>query len=271
MPEPTRQSSARHDLVAQEILDHAAALFAQRGVTGTSLQDIAERLEISRTALYHYVGSKDELLGRLVRGITLETAVALERLARETSEDPAARLRMAVSDMVLRVARDPDRFRLLLMSEAALSDALAAEHRDARRRTLAALSALIHQGILAGAIRPTDERLAAFSVLGMCNWVAWWYRPGHDGGQTPEQLAPALADLAIGGLAETTRAPGDPADIDGLLESLRRQVDLLEMHVSHRCSDPPKRGATLSGHPSVDRRAEGGGIVAEVPSSRDNA
>ena len=46
----------------QKIIDTAASLFHRKGYASTSLDDVAGELGISKAALYHYVGSKDELL-----------------------------------------------------------------------------------------------------------------------------------------------------------------------------------------------------------------
>ena len=54
--------TARRELVENEIYEQAIRLFAERGFAGTSLQDIADALGITRPALYYYVKSKDELL-----------------------------------------------------------------------------------------------------------------------------------------------------------------------------------------------------------------
>jgi len=37
---------------------------------------------------------------------------------------------------------------------------------------------IIEEGVSKGQFRPRDERLAALSVIGICDWVAWWFRPG---------------------------------------------------------------------------------------------
>src|SRR5213079_854717 len=62
---PPGATTARRELVENEIYEIAIRLFAERGFAGTSLQDIADALGITRPALYYYVKSKDELLAKL--------------------------------------------------------------------------------------------------------------------------------------------------------------------------------------------------------------
>ena len=60
----------RRELVEAEIYEQATRLFAERGFAGTSLQDIADAMGMTRPSLYYYVKNKDELLARLVTEIT---------------------------------------------------------------------------------------------------------------------------------------------------------------------------------------------------------
>jgi AcrR family transcriptional regulator len=234
LPPPKRQSNARRDLISQEILEKAAALFAERGFANTSLQDVAQALGIGRTALYHYISSKDELLASLVRGLTQETAEAVDAIAGDSTLTPAAKLEAAVRGMAARVAGSPARFRLLLVSEGSLSKPLAAEHRQARRRVLRGLTAIVREGIEAGVLRETDEQVAAFGVLGMCNWIAWWHEPGAD----PAPAVDELVRLALDGLrVPEDRAPTGPAGIEHALELLHRDLSYLERSVAERKTD----------------------------------
>ena len=228
-----QRSTTRRDLVSGQILERAAALFAERGVSGTSLQEVADALEISRTALYHYIGSKEELLALLVTGITGETATSLEKLARDPDLEPVEKLRAAVRDMATRIARNPARFRLLIMSEGTLVEPLASEHHDARRRTLDALRDIVRQASQAGALRPVDHGVAAFALLGMCNWIAWWHRPDRPDAQTPEAIADTLAAIALEGLLPRGER-GTPAEGDALshaLHLLQQDVSFLEQAI----------------------------------------
>src|SRR5262249_11781698 len=142
---------------------------------------------------------------------TRESADALERLVADESRDPVEKLADAVKDIVTRIATNPARFRLLLLSEASLPPALAQEHRRARVRVLRQLTEIIHAGIESGRLRPVDQHVAAFSILGMCNWVAWWYSADRENCPAVDDLASNLADLAVASLLTSrTRMPVGP-------------------------------------------------------------
>jgi AcrR family transcriptional regulator len=228
MPKPTTKSAARHELVMGQIMEAAERLFAQQGVAGTSLQELADAVGLTRTGIYHYVKGKDAMLETLVRGFTVETARDLRRLA--AAEDPPAfqRLREGVTNMAERVAEHPQRFRLLLTSEGAFPNSLAKQYLQARRDTLRSLTELVSQSITAGICRAVDPELAAFSLAGAANWVAFWYpRKAGAGSKSPREIAEGLADIALGGLLEP-RGPDNADGVPHVLGLLRADLDRLQ-------------------------------------------
>jgi AcrR family transcriptional regulator len=222
----TRTSSSRRDLVISEILEHATRLFAERGYDGTTLQDIADAIGITRPGLYHYISSKEELLAALVRDVSENTANIIRTVRQRTDLSSVEKLRTVVRALVLQRAGAPERFRVLDRTEAALPKEVAALHLKARREVLAEMRTIISEGMSSGEFRPRDERLAALSVIGMCNWVAWWFHP--DSSHPAEPVADQLAQNAVDMLTH-------PADIGPLattphraLQTVRENLDYLE-------------------------------------------
>jgi AcrR family transcriptional regulator len=190
-----------------QIMEEATRLFADRGFAGTSLQDIADATGLTRPALYHYFGSKEELLSRLVSELTEGPADELGEIRRRTGTTATERLRAMAFAVALRQASQPARFRVLVRSEAELPEALSKVYDQGRRRVLKEFSAVIDEGVRRGEFRPVDPRIAALGVIGLCNWVAWWHRPG--GQRADEGVAGALADMAVASVVrQDARATG---------------------------------------------------------------
>ncbi|GAA1864331.1 TetR/AcrR family transcriptional regulator [Pseudonocardia ailaonensis] len=218
-------STARRELVENELYEHATRLFAERGFAGTSLQDIADALGITRPALYYYVKSKDELLAKLVTEVTNGPLDELNALvAREP--DPVGRLRGVVEIIVGRRVTQPERFRLLIRSEAELPAELTEAYDESRRVVLKVIAGVIDGGVRAGRFRPVDARVAALGVLGMCNWVAWWFHPG--GRDSPDGVIAQLADMAVGSLVRPDHQAPEGAGPAAALKMLRQDLDHLE-------------------------------------------
>ena len=77
-PDELPARKPRRELVEAQIYEQATRLFAERGFAGTSLQDIADAMGMTRPALYYYVKNKDQLLARLVTEITEGPAADIE-------------------------------------------------------------------------------------------------------------------------------------------------------------------------------------------------
>ena len=105
---PAGATTARRELVENEIYEHAIRLFAERGFAGTSLQDIADALGITRPALYYYVKSKDELLAKLAADVAGGSAAQIAELAARPDLDAAGKLR-EIARLTCRPAGDPAR------------------------------------------------------------------------------------------------------------------------------------------------------------------
>ena len=158
---PAGATTARRELVENEIYEHAIRLFAERGFAGTSLQDIADALGVTRPALYYYVKSKDELLAKLAADVAGGSAAQITELAGRPDLDAAGKLREIVRLTALRQATQPERFRLLIRSEAELPAELSDAYDTSRRAVLRAVTGVIEEGIRAGRFRPVDARIAA--------------------------------------------------------------------------------------------------------------
>jgi len=221
-----RTSSSRRELMMSEILEHATRLFAERGYDGTTLQDIAEAIGISRPGLYNYISSKEQLLAELVRDVSENTAHIVRAIRLRADLNSVEKLRVVVRALALQRAGAPERFRVLDRTEAALPEEVASMHLKARREVLAEIRTIIEEGVSRGEFRPRDERLAALSVIGMCNWVAWWFHPGPS--HPAEPVADELAQNAVDMLAYPEGSGPAASAPHRALQQVRENLDYLE-------------------------------------------
>lgn len=219
------RGASRRELVENEMYDHAVRLFAERGFAGTSLQDIADAMGVTRPALYYYVKSKDELLAKLAADVAGGSAAEMAEIAARTDLDALGRLHAIARLTVVRLARQPDRFRLLIRSEAELPPELAASYDASRRAVLKAVADVVEQGVVAGLLRPVDARVGALAVIGMCNWVAWWFRPGRD---DVDAVADQIADMALAALQRADHRTPEGEGPAAAIAMLRQDLDHLE-------------------------------------------
>ncbi|WP_063041447.1 TetR/AcrR family transcriptional regulator [Nocardia grenadensis] len=224
-PAPKRRGrpSVRRELVEREIKENAARLFAERGVAGTTLQDIADATGLTRQAVYHYVANKDDLFAQLVSEIADQPAQVLHEINAMDDLGPRDKLRRMAHSLALHQMANPDRFRLMIRSESDLPPHLATSYTASRRRVLRELIEVIDAGIAAGTFRTVDSRTAALGIIGMLNWIAWW----HQEGSSDQHAADDLAEMAVRTVQSENYDPRSPT-VAGILANVRRELDMVQ-------------------------------------------
>src|SRR3954471_21751282 len=92
-PAPPGRIERKRGKRIQEILATAAALFGERGYAAVSLEDVAERLDVTKGSLYYYFASKDALGTAAIETLGNEWTSRLENLPAARTGSPADRLR----------------------------------------------------------------------------------------------------------------------------------------------------------------------------------
>jgi AcrR family transcriptional regulator len=178
-----------------EILHAALRAFRERGYHATTLDDIAERLGVGKTALYHYFPDKEAILFACHQ----ESLAELDRILRGARRYASATERLAyVIREHVRVMTDTLEGSPLAFEVPALSPARQRPIIAARDRYELALRRMITEGIAAGEFREVESKIAAFAILGAINWIARWYRP--EGSLHAQELGRQFADHLVGGL-----------------------------------------------------------------------
>jgi AcrR family transcriptional regulator len=221
---------SRADELRQRICTAASTLFIRRGFGATSMQDIADAMGISRPKLYYYFRDKATILEALVSNVPVEA----HRRAREVVGAEGADASRKLRELILRhadlILARPLEFRLLDMSLEHLPRAMQARAQKAKRGLLEAFTEVIRQGAEEGRFRPVDARVAAFAMIGMCNWTAAWYRP--QGRLSAARICEALADLGLASVEKGRRATKSNG-VRASLRMLRQGVEHLEAALQH--------------------------------------
>ena len=182
----------------QKIIDTAAALFHKKGYTSTSLDDVAGALGITKAALYHYVGSKDELLSIIY-------TQAFENVFRDTCEisamdlPPDKKLRRIIRNHIKNIIiKDLAMFSVYFSEESQLPEKDFMKIREEKKKYTGMIREILEEGKDRGLFKPADSRLQAYAILGMCNWIYKWYRTDRSL-YKPGQIADHFIALLEGG------------------------------------------------------------------------
>ncbi|MDP9116864.1 MAG: TetR/AcrR family transcriptional regulator [Actinomycetota bacterium] len=179
----------------ESLLAVAVQVFNERGYDGTSMEDLSRRLGIAKSAIYHHVDSKQQLLER-----ALDRALdGLFGLAEETRaiQGPAiAQLEHLVRGSVAVLQADLPYVTLLLRVRGNTEVERAALNR--RRQFDRFVAGLVKQAELDGDVRPDiDPAITARLLFGLVNSIVEWYRPGK---RATDELTAAICAIAFDGL-----------------------------------------------------------------------
>ncbi len=221
----------RADVLRERICSAASKLFIRRGFGATTMQDIADSLGISRPKLYYYFRDKGSILETLVSNVPVEAHRRAQSVIAAKNLGSQARLRELIVQHADLILARPLEFRLLDMSLDHLPKPMQARAQKAKRGLLEAFTAVIRDGVEEGSFRPADPRIAAFALIGMCNWTAAWFR--SEGRLSAPEICAILADLGVGSLARGAQRRARVNGVQMSLRKLREGVANLEAALLH--------------------------------------
>ncbi len=191
-----RTRSPAHDDQREQILARAAELFARRGYTATTMNEVAAACEVSKATLYHYVRDKHALLAQIALGHVARLQQLVDEVAHERLE-PEVRLRRLIERFLQAYGDAQHEHRVLTDDMKFLQESDRARVRAGQRAVVAAFADAV------AAVRPGTDAAGlakplAMLLFGMINWTFTWLQPG--GRLTHAALAPIVADLFCNGL-----------------------------------------------------------------------
>jgi TetR/AcrR family transcriptional regulator, cholesterol catabolism regulator len=191
----------------EEVYAAALRLFTEKGYHATSMQDIAAAVGLYKGSLYHYIGGKEELLARVFERGMGSLLDEVEAIVADSSLAASRQLRLILRAHVAAVATNREALTVYLHEFRALAGEALDSVREQRERYRRLVEAVVERGVRSGEFGAVDEAIATLGVLGMCNWIVQWYRPG--GRLRPAQIADQFADILLRGLyrAPKTRSP----------------------------------------------------------------
>ena len=198
---PFESRRRARDEKREAVLRTAVQLFLEQGYHRATLNEVADRLNITKPALYNYFRSKEDILFEcwVMGQERVEDQIAEIKSA---DENGLVTLRMLVHAYAATMASDLGaslvRFNVADLSEPNQKTTLAGKRRIDR-----AFRNAIKQGIADGSIKPCDVKLTTFAILGALNWIGHWYKP--DGELSPDQIAD---DFTIRLTADIATRPG---------------------------------------------------------------
>jgi len=173
----------------EKIITVASRIMSQKGYKGASLQEISELVGIHKTTIFHYFKNKEELLLAVLR-IAIENVIKqLELIIEDETLSPEEKLRQAIYTHLDSMVKHLDNVNVYHSEIRFLSKKNRRKYLDTRKYYASFFGRIIKE------IKESDGRyfegldtkIVNFGVLGMCNWVAKWYK--ESGSLKVEEIA----------------------------------------------------------------------------------
>lgn len=176
-----KASVAREDLkakkqafVQEEIITAAVKLFSERGFRAVTIDDIASSLGFTKSVIYYYFKSKNQILWEIFTRIwdtyfeTVESTVA-------KNLRPEEALPEIVTKHALAVMEHKDWTAIYFRDESELDDRQRRQIAKKKRQYDAMLEEIYEAGVEQGVFKDIPAHIAVTGILGMCNWIHIWY------------------------------------------------------------------------------------------------
>ena len=177
-----------------EIFQHAADIFWEKGYNATSMNDVAAAMRMQKASLYYHVPTKQTLLYEIsVQSMQhmIDTVLAVAPV------DPVDRLMTIVHRHVEVLLEDRSKHAVALTELRSLSAEERQHVTDLRDRYERLIDEAVRSVQSAtGRWAGVPPRLVRLALLGMLNWTVFWFDPA--GKETPAELADAFARIFVG-------------------------------------------------------------------------
>src|ERR1700758_92354 len=196
---PGRAAKATRPPVKERLLHVATRLVARHGFESTSVQDIVDAAGVTKGAMYHYYGSKDDLLYEGYHQVLTMQTSHLDEIAPGPGTAEAL-LPAARADVVQTSLDNLDDMIVFFRSLHMLPEDKQTQVRAERRAYQEKFKALVDEGVAAGTFRSDiSSDIVVHYFLSVVNQLGSWFKP--DGSLSPPQVGDLFTELLIGGLA----------------------------------------------------------------------
>jgi AcrR family transcriptional regulator len=187
------------------VLQTAAKMFLEVGYRKTSMSQLAQRLNITKPALYYYFRNKEELLVECYRA-GIDSIEAALKGALECKGNSLEKVRSYIESYATAIVTFDFGRCVATLDDSELSDQARRQVRNLKRRIDAAIRGYIEEGIADGSVASCNAKMAAFAIAGAINWIGNWYRP--NGALGAEEIVAEFTRLLTSGLHP---CPPEPA------------------------------------------------------------
>jgi TetR/AcrR family transcriptional regulator, cholesterol catabolism regulator len=181
------------------IVRRAAELFAEKGYSNTSLDDIAAGVGIKKPSLYHYIRTKEDLLYEIQQVLVEELFSEVNTLL-DTATTPEEKVRAYFRAVLRLIARRKVEMVVYINESTARPVSGRLRKLGAKQDELQKMfEDVLSDGMADGVFRDLPPTLTALATLGSVSWAYRWYEAS--GSLPPDDVADLFVDIVLNGIA----------------------------------------------------------------------
>ena len=177
-----------------QLLGAVAEALAGAAGLGMSMGELAKRVGVSRPTLYYHFNDKTEIMTSLVEDLIESTSSFIDGVDSAQFTSASEMLFELCRVRTVSILERRYNFQLLVYLDRNLPAEVQGAHEALKRRILATIQGAIESGIASGEFAPCDPKASALAMIGMGNWVAWWFDERYG---RIEDIAENLARQAV--------------------------------------------------------------------------
>ncbi len=178
-----------------DILRSASDVLSERGYAGTSLDEIADRLDLTKATLYHYFDSKEALLTACLENIAEDAKVRMSALINEDGLTASEQLYRLIREQLILTIVDYPHLSELFTLRVEWPAQFTEQIKTMRNGHDRFFRTVLEDGVRSGEFRIGDMDLTQHCFNGAINYVPVWCRSSDQA--TLDKVARELTDLLL--------------------------------------------------------------------------
>lgn len=159
----------------EEVLSAASEVFAVKGYRASTMQDIAEAMDVTPGALYYYIRGKEELLEE-IGAEPINHLIAMAEEVESGDQSPIEKIRAIVHGHLRLMMRERSLFLVSYRERIELPETKRRALVDLEDRYYDILRRIVVSAMESGALQAESPTVTTLALLGMVNWTLLWYR-----------------------------------------------------------------------------------------------
>lgn len=181
----------------EKIINCAALLFAKYGYNATSIKSIAESCKVSKSLIYHYYFSKEDMLYDIAQSHINKLISIIDDCSRLKFENNQLKLKKIISQFMIEYKTSKNRHKILIQDIEFLKPSRQKKIKSLQMKVVRSVAEILKK------INPQIDEVkdlipVTMGLFGMINWTFTWINPS--GKMTYKDVSDLFTNIFINGL-----------------------------------------------------------------------